>query len=185
MEMCLTYQLLSLRPSFLTGRQVWQYDDTSRKWEVVCVLSRGPEGGSGGGIGSTIAGTSVGGIVSGAGAAAVHDVSWAPKMGRSYHAVATAGRDGRIRVYYLRYSERGQLTHAPEDTREIDAQGEAWRVGWNVLGTILASSGDDGVVKLWRKRRQGAGSKGDEWVLRKAVSEPSLGGGDGMVLLEN
>lgn len=32
-----------------------------------------------------------------------------------------------------------------------DHQGaQVWRVAWNVTGTILASSGDDGCVRLWK-----------------------------------
>lgn len=54
-----------------------------------------------------------------------------------------------------------------------------------MLGTVLASSGDDGVVKLWRKKRQegGSGAGAGEWVLSKVVSEPSAG--DGLILLDN
>ena len=33
----------------------------------------------------------------------------------------------------------------------FDHQGaQVWRVAWNVTGTILASSGDDGCVRLWK-----------------------------------
>ena len=33
----------------------------------------------------------------------------------------------------------------------FDHQGaQVWRVDWNVTGTILASSGDDGCVRLWK-----------------------------------
>jgi WD40 repeat protein len=27
---------------------------------------------------------------------------------------------------------------------------QVWRLSWNVTGTILASSGDDGYVRLWK-----------------------------------
>ena len=27
---------------------------------------------------------------------------------------------------------------------------QVWRVAWNATGTVLASSGDDGSVKLWK-----------------------------------
>ena len=32
----------------------------------------------------------------------VHDVSWAPTLGRSYHLVATACKDNRVRIFKLR-----------------------------------------------------------------------------------
>jgi WD40 repeat protein len=31
-----------------------------------------------------------------------------------------------------------------------DHNSTVWRVAWNITGTILASSGDDGVVRLWK-----------------------------------
>lgn len=27
---------------------------------------------------------------------------------------------------------------------------QVWRVCWNVLGTVLVSSGDDGSVRMWK-----------------------------------
>lgn len=61
-----------------------------------------------GASGAASAGATAAAMGGGSGAAvAVHDVSWAPKMGRSYHAIATAGRDGHIRVYYLRWVDVG------------------------------------------------------------------------------
>ena len=35
------------------------------------------------------------------------------------------------------------------DTR---ADVQVWRIEWNTTGTILASSGDDNVVRLWKQR---------------------------------
>ena len=42
-----------------------------------------------------------------------------------------------------------------------------WRVEWNVSGTMLASSGDDGVVSMWRPDARG------QWTLSCAVSGQS------------
>ena len=38
---------------------------------------------------------------------------------------------------------------------KFDHQGaQVWRVTWNVTGTILASSGGDGCVRLWKGKLQ-------------------------------
>jgi nucleoporin SEH1 len=34
-------------------------------------------------------------------------------------------------------------------------QASAWRCQWNVTGTVLASSGDGGVVQLWKSNSDG------------------------------
>lgn len=31
-----------------------------------------------------------------------------------------------------------------------DHNAEVWRVEWNITGTILSSSGDDGRIMLWK-----------------------------------
>jgi nucleoporin SEH1 len=77
----------------------------------------------------------------------VHDVAWAPNLGRSYHLIATASRDQKIRLY--------QVTEGTPLKVELlatlsDHHAEVWRVEWNVTGTVLISSGDDGRVRLWK-----------------------------------
>lgn len=31
-----------------------------------------------------------------------------------------------------------------------DHQSTVWRISWNITGTILASSGDDGCLRMWK-----------------------------------
>ncbi|PSN33997.1 Nucleoporin seh1-B [Blattella germanica] len=72
---------------------------------------------------------------------AVHDLTFAPNLGRSYHllAIATNNFD--------------------------DHYSTVWRVCWNITGTILASSGDDNSVRLWKGDRwQRVVTLDEEWV---------------------
>ncbi|RKP35135.1 WD40-repeat-containing domain protein [Dimargaris cristalligena] len=100
----------------------------------------------------------------------VHSISWAPQVGRSYHLVATACRDTYVRIYRVDPSYSSDIVSGDSndlvEEYEAAAPGlqlnatlvasfndhgaEVWSVSWNVTGTILSSSGDDGKVRLWK-----------------------------------
>jgi len=93
----------------------------------------------------------------------VLDVAWAPNVGRSYHLIATCGKDNQLKVHRVKRGRGGkgdaegsasQLSLVYEGTEILD-QSQAWRCQWNVTGTVLASSGDGGMVKLWKSDFQG------------------------------
>ncbi|KAN0004365.1 hypothetical protein ACTFIZ_010518 [Dictyostelium cf. discoideum] len=96
------------------------------------------------------------------GSRAIHDVCWAPNMGRSYHLIATASKDHKVRIWKLS-SEKSKM-ELKEVMRKDDHKSEVWRVEWNITGTILASSGDDGNVCLWKCNMNG------EWKLFSLIS---------------
>jgi nucleoporin SEH1 len=56
---------------------IWEFQEKVRKWQCVLDLE---------GHGST-----------------VHDVSWAPNLGRTYHLVATACKDGKVRIFKIKF----------------------------------------------------------------------------------
>ena len=68
----------------------------------------------------------------------VRDVAWAPMSGRTYELVATACKDGHVRIYRLQEDNVKLIADLPDHGAEV------WKVSWNVTGTILSSAGDDG-----------------------------------------
>lgn len=133
--------------------KMWEYNEALRRWVHVASIAGHTD--------------------------AVHDVAWAPFVGRSYHIIATASKDRTVRLWTLdrrdeaqqgdkQQAQGGQMVaqgsakqsqqQAVANTLRIeqdacfeDHGAEVWRVSWNVTGTVLASSGDDGNVRLFRR----------------------------------
>jgi len=84
----------------------------------------------------------------------VHDIAFAPNIGRSYHVLAVASKDLRIITLKPLLDQAAPGGGTRFDIREAgqfnDHGDSVWRVSWNITGTILASSGDDGQIKLWK-----------------------------------
>lgn len=91
---------------------------------------------------------------------AIQSVSWAPHIGRSMQLIATGGRDGAVYVYMLRLPSAGASTPASCESKLVaklpEHRDAVWRVEWNATGSLLASSGDDGTVRVWQPDATGA-----------------------------
>jgi hypothetical protein len=92
----------------------------------------------------------------------VHDIAWAPVMGRSYHLIATASRENCFRVrqrysrrlkheyiliallchlsfhqiHKLRRKEDGSLEYDKTQTVHTKDGSAVWRVSWNTTGML-------------------------------------------------
>ncbi|QIX00713.1 hypothetical protein AMS68_006230 [Peltaster fructicola] len=131
--------------------------------------------------------------------ALIRDVSWANGSMRGFDTIATASKDGLVRIYELHSpgtavaqpnsttgtqtvtmrparsgigaglagSARGKRgddddTNAPGVVRqeakmvaELDAHATPWRVAWSFAGDVLISTGDDAIVRMWKKSIDG------------------------------
>lgn len=92
----------------------------------------------------------------------VHDVAWGPVLGRSFDILASCGKEG-IFVWYLKY-ENNVLNIIKAGKIFDSSEVIVWRVSWNMMGTVLASSDDKRVIKLWK-------SINDRWECVNTIKE--------------
>lgn len=56
------------------------------------------------------------------------------------------------------FCRKDSVTKASLEVKQLvcfeEYTSKVWRVCWNVTGTILASSGEDGCVKLWKGKKK-------------------------------
>ncbi|BGP37591.1 epoxide hydrolase, soluble (sEH) [Rhodotorula kratochvilovae] len=122
-------------------------------------------------------------------------LAWAPPSGRSFLLLAAGARDGRARVWKVfppalgpspasaegegEWAARLEVELEPPASERAGGAGagamHAARVGWNVTGTVLSTSGgEDGRVRLWKPTYTG------QWrqlAVLGTEDAPGLGGG--------
>lgn len=78
--------------------------------------------------------------------------------------IATGSKSGVIRIYKLTESGEGVVVGGGAYSVEMVGQFEyqsggvsndVQRVTWNVTGTVLCSSGDDGRIRMWKEDHLG------------------------------
>jgi protein transport protein SEC13 len=78
----------------------------------------------------------------------VRDVAWAPNVGLPYSTIASGGQDGTVRIWT-------QLTDSAEWVPTVINYPSflpvVWRVSWSITGNILAVSGGNNEVTLWKE----------------------------------
>jgi len=177
--------------------QIFRYSDVARAWQPLLQLQpTSPQDGGGGGSNSNTCG---GGGGRGGGRE-VLDVAWAPNVGRSFHYIASAEGD-HLRVYRLsrrgnRSSPDGGSNKGGGDKHPLTLEScqtlntnSAWTCQWNVTGTVLASSGDAGIVQLWKAGRDGqfvcvSKIQGDVTKVAAAASAAAMANNGGEMMME-
>lgn len=84
----------------------------------------------------------------------VTSLSWAPRLGRPYYTLATAGMDTKVYLWVLDINFE-QKSCAVIDLIELIHNGPINKVEWNDTGSVLVTLGEQDYVRIWSKSYDG------------------------------
>ncbi|XP_059442957.1 protein SEH1 [Corylus avellana] len=116
----------------LNSSKVWEFDQAHQRWLPVAELAL-PEDKSD----------------------QVYAVAWATNIGRPYEVIAVATRKG-IAIWHLGLDPDADGRLSVEKVAMLSShEGEVWQMEWDMSGMTLATTGNDGVVRLWQSNLNG------------------------------
>ncbi|XP_073315597.1 protein SEH1-like isoform X1 [Primulina huaijiensis] len=117
----------------LNSPKVWEYDQDHQRWLPVAELSM-PEDKSD---------------------EEVYAVAWAPNIGRPYELIAVATQKG-IGLWHIGLNPDADGRLSVNQVSMLHGHdGEVWQMEWDMSGMTLATTGTDGVVRLWQANLNG------------------------------
>jgi len=97
----------------------------------------------------------------------VRDVAWAPNIGLPTTTIASCSQDGTVVVWSRLLDDS---TNSGWSKKVLPKFGDVvWRVSWSITGNILAVSGGDNRVTLWKESPDG------EWKCISSVEDGAEG----------
>ncbi|XP_008775572.2 protein SEH1 isoform X1 [Phoenix dactylifera] len=113
-------------PQFNSSK-IWEFEEAHQRWLPVAELALPGDKGD-----------------------RVHAVAWAPNIGRPYEVIAVATCKG-IAIWHVGLNPESDGRLSKEKVALLSGHdGEVWQLEWDMSGMTLASTGADGMVRLWQ-----------------------------------
>ncbi|KAK4336862.1 hypothetical protein RND71_044018 [Anisodus tanguticus] len=107
--------------------KIWIYEDKEEKWIVENVLEKHTDW--------------------------IRDVAWSPTIGSDKSFIASCSQDGKVIIWEFNHQENDEKIWVPKCLHEFNDV--VWHVSWSTMGNILAVSGGDNQVTLWKENVAG------------------------------
>nr|BAJ10726.1 WD40 repeat nucleoporin similar to SEH1 [Lotus japonicus] len=118
--------------SELNSAKVWEFDQAHQRWLPVAELAVPEDKGD-----------------------QVYAVAWAPNIGRTYEIIAVATHKG-LAIWHLGLNPDHDGRLPVERVAVLSGHdGMVWQMEWDMSGMTLATTGQDGMVRLWQSNLNG------------------------------